>query len=359
MRKHLFFISTLLLPLFVSSQIEEIKTDSLSSRNLFIEDFSNQLNVKLDVTNSQVKYFIPYEGRDARIRTNQAISYGLVLSYKVLSFRLAIRPKLSENELENKGKTDNFRMRVKLLFDKWTHRLEFNYNRGFYIENTSDFDFENNIDNPSFKVQFPYLTTNILSGSSRYKFNDNYSVKALESNTEIQLKSAGTFQVGLNYALYFLKGTQDIKVADQDFINRDSYKEYTGFSPVFNAGYHYTFVFHNYWFVNAYGNPGMGVDFYNTKLYENNNVTNSSNAKLFFAFRTGITAGFNGKKIYFGGTYNYYLNTVKLKDKEVNLQPRENNFHLFLGYRFKAPKQVRKSVDYIEKNVPVFKKDSN
>ena len=354
MLKHLFFISTLLLPLFVSSQIEEIKTDSLSSRNLFIEDFSNQLNVKLDVTNSQVKYFIPYEGRDARIRTNQAISYGLVLSYKVLSVRLAIRPKLSENELKNKGQTDHFRLRLKLLLDKWTHRVDFNYTRGFYIENTSDFDFENNIDNPSFRVQFPYLTTNILSGSSRYKFNDNYSVKALESNTEIQLKSAGTFQVGLDYALYFLKGTEDIKVADEDFIHRDSYKEYTGFSPVFNAGYHYTFVFHNYWFANAYGNPGVGVDFYNTKLYNNNTTTNSSNTKLFFTFRTGISAGFNGRKIFFGGAYNYNINTVKLNDNEINLQPRENNFHLFFGYRFKAPKQVRKSLEFIEKNVPVF-----
>ncbi len=142
---------------------------------------------------------------------NLNVSYGIVFSYRFLSLRLGVRPSLSESELENKGKTDRFRLRVKLLFDKWTHRLGYSYMRGFYVDNTNEF--ENELENPSFKIQFPRLTTNILSGSSYYKFNDNYSVKAIESNTEIQLKSAGTFLVGFDYALYFVKGMTALFVA--------------------------------------------------------------------------------------------------------------------------------------------------
>jgi hypothetical protein len=355
--KYLFYISTLLLPLLVYSQNEDIKTDSLSSLNPFIQDHSNQLNIKLDVTNEQINYFMPYDGTKAEIRSNLTVSYGIVFSYRFLSVRLGIRPKLSESELENKGKTDRFRLRVKLLFDKWTHRLGYNYTRGFFIENTSEFN--NEIENPNFKIQFPYLTTNILSGSSHYKFNDNYSVKAIESNTEIQLKSAGTFLAGIDYALYFLKGADDVKLEDQVITNRDLYSEYSGFSPIFNAGYHYTFVIHKYWYANAYANPGLGIDFYNTKFYNNNESTSSASTTMFLTFKTGISAGYNGEQIYYGGEYNYGINSEKYDIDDAVLQPIKNSFHLFFGYRFKAPKQLRKPVEYIENKVPVLKKDGN
>ncbi len=190
-----------LIPVFIFSQEKLILEDSIPNNSKFIEDYSNQLNIKFDVTNDRVSYFIPFETSQAEIRSNLNISYGLVFSYKFLSVRLGMRPKLSENELKNKGETDRFRLRVKFLFDNWTHRLEYNYTRGFYIENTSEF--ENDIKNSNFKVQFPYLRTNILSGSSNYKFNGNYSMKALESNTEIQLKS--TARAGFNYALLLCK----------------------------------------------------------------------------------------------------------------------------------------------------------
>ena len=346
-----------MLPILDYSQNDEAKTDSLSSLNPFIKDYSNQLNIKLDVTNEQVGYFFPYENGKAEIRTNLNVSYGIVFSYKFMSVRLGVRPKLSEGELENKGKTDRFRLRVKLLFDKWTHRLEYNYRRGFYIDNTSEF--ENDIENPSFKIQFPYLTTNILSGSSHYKFNDNYSVRAIESNTEIQLKSAGTFLAGIDYALYFVKGTDHVKSEDQVIIKRDSFNEYSGFSPIFNAGYHYTFVLHKYWYTNIYANPGVGIDFYNIRFFNNNDYISSGNTSMFLTFKTGISAGYNGKKIYFGGEYKYSINSEKFDNEDITLQPIKNSFHLFFGYRFKAPKQVRKPVEYIENQVPILKKDTN
>jgi len=176
--KYIFYLIFLLLHFLVYSQNKKTKTDSLYHLNPFIEDFSNQLNIKLDISDEQVEYYIPYENDiKAEIITNLNISYGVVFSYKFLSVRLGIRPKLSESELENKGETDRFRLRVKLLFDKWTHRFEYDYTRGFNIKNTNDF--EPTAENSEFRIQFPYLTTNVFYGSSNYKFNDNYSVKAI------------------------------------------------------------------------------------------------------------------------------------------------------------------------------------
>ncbi|MCP4484260.1 MAG: DUF4421 domain-containing protein [Flavobacteriaceae bacterium] len=345
-----------LIPVFIFSQENLILEDSIPNNSKFIEDYSNQLNIKFDVTNDRVSYFIPFETSQAEIRSNLNISYGLVFSYKFLSVRLGMRPKLSENELKNKGKTDRFRLRVKFLFDNWTHRLEYNYTRGFYIENTSEF--ENDIKNSNFKVQFPYLRTNILSGSSNYKFNGNYSMKALESNTEIQLKSTGTFLAGFNYAFYFVNGTDRIKLENQELLQRTSYNDFSGFSPVFYIGYHYTFVFHNYWYLNVYLDPGIGFDFYQNKFNNQGESYDNLNTNVFFQVKSGFSAGYNGRKIYFGGTFKYNYNSDKVENNTLGLQPIKNSFHLFFGYRFKAPKQVTKPIKYIEEKVPVLKQNN-
>ena len=112
-------IFVLLFPVFIFSQEKSILEDTIPNNSNFIQDFSNQLNIKFDVTNDRVSYFIPFESRQAEVRSNLNISYGLVFSYKFLSVRLGFRPKLSEAELENKGKTDRFRIRIKFLLDNW------------------------------------------------------------------------------------------------------------------------------------------------------------------------------------------------------------------------------------------------
>jgi hypothetical protein len=349
-------IFVLLFPVFIFSQEKSILEDTIPNNSNFIQDFSNQLNIKFDVTNDRVSYFIPFESRQAEVRSNLNISYGLVFSYKFLSVRLGFRPKLSEAELENKGKTDRFRIRIKFLLDNWIHRLEYNYTRGFYIENTNEF--ENDITNSNFKVQFPYLRTNILSGSSNYKFNNNYSMKAIESNTEVQLKSTGTFLAGFNYAFYFVNGTEKIKLENQELVQRASYNEFSGFSPVFFIGYRYTFVFHKYWYTNAYVDPGVGIDFYQNKFYNQTGSYDEIKTNVFFQVKSGISTGYNGRKIYFGGAYKYNFNSDKVENNTLGLQPIKNSFHLFFGYRFKAPKQVTKPIEYIEKKVPVLKQNN-
>lgn len=353
--KLLYLIS--LFPLLAFSQETEQQQDSIANTiNPFIEDHNNQLNIKFDITNDYSTIFIPYEGEKATFKSNLKASYGFVFSYRFLSIRLGIRPGLSASEEKNKGNTDYFRFKVKLLFDKWIHHIEYNYQRGFYIENTQDIS--SNSTNSDFYIQFPHLTSNSIAGSSQYKFNKNYSVKAVESNTEIQLKSAGTFMVGLNYNFYGLKGTDAVKQEDGDEIEeRTEYNDYLGFSPILAGGYYYTFVLHSYWYVNIRANPGLGFDFYKITYYSESGTSNKNKSDVFFALNSGVSAGYNGKKFYFGGEYNYNIKSKKYVDDNVSLQPITDNFHVFVGYRFKAPKQVRKPIELIEDKVPILKND--
>ncbi len=352
--KQIFNLIFFCFPLLIFSQETNKGMDSIASNeNPYIEDHNEQLNIKFDVANDEIKYFIPYNGNKATLKTNLKTSYGFVFSYKFLSIRLGIRPNLSDSEKENKGETDFFRFRIKLLFDKWTHRLEYNYTRGFYIENTQEIT--TNATNSNFHIQFPRLTTNIITGSSQYNFNDNYSFKAIESNTETQIKSAGSFVAGLNYTFYNATGTDHIIQEGGEVIQDTEYNDYIGFSTILNGGYHYSFVFQKFWYLNASANPGIGIDLYKTTYHSEFGSVKENNNEIIFSLNTVGAAGYNGRKIYFGIEYNYNVNSEKFDSDNISLQPSRNSFHVFIGYRFKAPKQVSKPVDLIEDKVPILK----
>jgi len=354
----IFTIFILIIPFIAFSQEDKTSIDTIYSNNdnQYIENHSNQLNIKFEVSDESVNYFIAFEDSKANIKTNLNIRYALVFSYKFVSVRLGVRPGISEKEKENKGESSTFRLRIKLLFDKWTHQFEYDYNKGYYVEN-SQFFFTNE-NNSNFRLQFPNLKTQVLSGSSLYKFNNNYSIKAVESNTEIQLKSAGTFIPGVNYSIYNVTGADRIKNAQGEIVVRENYQEYNGFNATISAGYHYTFILHKYWYVNLFANPGVGIDFYKTTFYSPDASIERSFNDLFLSISAGTRAGYNGEKYFFGLEFDKQLNSKKFNENNIQFQPVGNNFRIFIGYRFKAPKSIKKPIDKIEEKIPILK-DNN
>ena len=340
------------------NSINQTDTDSISTLNPYIEDHTNRLNINMIVSNNQLEYVFPYNDKAASVKTNLSLSYGFRFSYKAFSVRLRYRPKLSASDQENKGKTDHFRFGFDILLDKWAHFYEYDYRRGYYIDNT---EFITGQEPSDFRIQFPSLTTNTFNGVSQYKFNKNYSIRAIESNTEIQLKSAGTFMPGINYTYYTFKGAnKEILGSETEITERNPYNEYKGLTLIIEPGYYYTYVLNNYWYANVFAAPGFGVDFYNNKeINTDSNVTNDENlSRKFFSFKTGTSLGYNGKKFYFGSELKYHAYSENFDKNEISLQPSKIIFQVFLGYRFKAPKQVSKPLDYIEDKVPALKKEN-
>ena len=232
-------LNSIILLLFISNYIVAqdngaIK-DSLSKTetNLYIEDYKKQFNVKFDISNDILQYNFPKEKVKLNIKPNLNIKYAFVLSYKFASLRLGIRPRVSDEDKKNKGDSNSFRIHFKLLFDNWSHFFEYNHDRGYYVVNTEDF--VPIIPKSEFRIQFPNLTTDIFSGSTTYKFNENYSVRAIESQTEIQIKSAGSIMSGLNYNLYSIKGNDKIKFSEDEIIIRESYTDTQGFNLSVNT----------------------------------------------------------------------------------------------------------------------------
>ena len=319
--------------------------------NEYIIDYKNRFNVKLEVSNDISSFNIVNDDVDLNLKPNLELRYAVVFSYKFLSVRIGIRPNISDEEEEKKGGSDTFSLRFQLLFDNWNHVLEYNINKGYYVSNTNDFIDSNN----GTKIQFPEMSSHVLFGTSSYKLNKNYSMRAFQSQTEIQIKSAGSFMPGISYTFYSLTGTDVIKDINGDRIYRDEYNEYSGINVAANAGYYYTFVLKKYWFLNAYAVPSAGIDFYKSKIYTSEGSTNANSNALFAALNYGFGGGYNGDKIFFGAEAKNRLTNEKFSSGKVSITPKTNHYSVYFGYRFKAPKTIRRPVEYIEDKVPILK----
>jgi hypothetical protein len=341
----------------LSAQEQEIKKDQPADSiyNEYIIDYKKRFNVKLEVSNDIATYDIVNDGLELALKPNLNLRYAVVFSYKFLSVRLGIRPKISDEQKEEKGGSDTFRLRFQLLFDNWNHVLQYSIDKGYYVSNTADFiDTDTKI-----RLQFPEMSSNVFFGASSYKFNKNYSMRAFQSQTEIQTKSAGSFMPGISYNFYSLTGTGIVKDLNGDRILRDVYSEYQGMNFALLAGYYYTFVLKKYWFINAYGVPSAGMDFYNADIYDPAGKTKRSFNDLFLALNYGFGGGYNGDKIFFGTEFKRRLTNEKFNSNKIRVTPTQNEFSVYFGYRFKAPKTISKPVDMIEDKVPILKDGTN
>lgn len=330
-------------------------TSTNSNRNLFIEDYNNQLNIKFDVSNEVENYYLPFEQGILNVKPNLGTRYALVFNYRFVSLRLGIRPKPSSESMENEGESKSFRLKIKFLFDNWSHQFEYNYIQGYYVNNSTDIFAEYTGYDSNRHVQFPSFTTSVFSGSSIYKINKNYSLKATESQTEIQLKSTGSFMPRIDYQIYSIYGTDILINKQGEEIQRDNYNTYLGFNTVFNMGYYYTFVHKRNWYLNLFAIPGVGFDLYENTKVTMENITSNAYFDMLMSFQTGAGIGYNSKRYYYGMEYSYRLTNDKYDGERIQFYTTRNEFHVFIGYRFKAPKTIKNSVDKIEEKVPMLK----
>ncbi|MDH3322575.1 MAG: DUF4421 domain-containing protein [Flavobacteriaceae bacterium] len=332
-----------------------VMQDSLvdSDSNSFIEDHKNQLNIKFDISNDIPKYFITFDDQKVGIKPNLNLRYALDFNHKFASVRLGIRAPVSDAEKEEKGDSYVLNLRVKLLFEKWAHKFEYLYVRGYHIDNSENLT-ENDI---QYQIQFPRLKTNIYKGSTAYKFNENFSLRAVASQTEIQTKSAGSFMPSIDYWLYTIRGTDEIINVLGEPDKRDTYNNFKGFTTVLNAGYYYTYVYKKYWYAHAYLSPGLGADFYTIESYSPDQNTNQNQTNFVVSLKSGIAVGYNSQKYYFGLAYNNRSTKENPYTDTFEFHSSRNIFHAFIGYRFKAPKPVAETIEYLEKKVPILDKD--
>lgn len=339
MKRFSFFLM-LLLPFYGSAQLEE----DYSSSSYFAK-MNNTLNLRLDLDND-VRSF-EYEGVDDNysVEPNTNLRLGVAINYRWISLKIGFSPKfLQADDSELKGKTKIFKLSLNIWYKDFMQNFDYNQVKGYYVSGFEDQvlgSFQANDD----YIILPDLKTLSFTGTTWYRFNENYSFKAVANQNEIQTKSTGSFIPSLYYG-YF------------EITDKTTPEDIKSLFGILNAGYYHTFVINNSWYSNLGLSAGLGAEF--NKLITRQDegqpdiVTRHSNVAASISTQIGL--GYNSTRFYGGTTLNGSA-TNRGDQSIIKFNSVRGYFKIYVGYRFDAPKSFERGMDWIESKNP-FKKNN-
>lgn len=343
--KPLFYLVLLMVPHQLFSQNEASVNIQGSKSSDYILNPDTLLNIKLNVNNEQEWFVI--EGDDFRydIRPNFSLGTSINASYRFLTVGVGFVPKAipGNNDEETKGSTKALLFKLNVFHHNWGQQFAVGQVQGYYIANTSDFIPDWKSGDPY--IQQPDLNVQFLRGTTFYKFNRNFSLQAISNQTEIQLKSAGSFIAGLDYSYYNIDNKSEDK-------SQQSSQRSQNIQVIAEVTYLYTFVLNSKWYIAAGLTPGIGVEAtkLTTRFPEEQVVTNYDRAVYRLKGVSGI--GYNSTRFYSGCEVRLGRSVKNDNISSVKQYSSRLNFQVFVGYRFNTPKIVKKTADYLDKINP-------
>ena len=336
-----FLIIPLLLicSLDVNAQIKD--TIDIKNEDGWIEKMSDKIAIDVSLNNS-------YKIFEVKTSTNKFILYPntpnnlrLKFNYRFISFGFQFAPDfIPGNGDENiRGKTKSFELGTSLIFKHWYFDVSYSKIKGFYLENSNEHIAWAEGDP---YIQFPDLYYKGFSIGSGYINNSKFSFRSLTSQTERQLKSAGSFIPALNFRYYIIDNNS----------SETSTQKTNNIEASVGPGYAHTFVIKEKFYVSL----GLlaSVGYLNTKLTTRQPtgdiISNQDNFIFRWDGKTGI--GYNGRTLYTGIYAN--ISGTKYNQENTSVVNFETRifYHLFLGIRIKSPSYIERKVTKLENKFP-------
>tara|TARA_A100001234_G_scaffold220889_1_gene234980 strand:- start:688 stop:1698 length:1011 start_codon:yes stop_codon:yes gene_type:complete len=219
---------------------------------------------------------------------------GAGISYKWFSVSSSLF-KLSEPNENQKGITNQFDLQWNFYLRFFSIDLRMQRHEGYYLENSKTIKNWDEIKNGLY--QRSDLITSSLGGNIRYNLNyKKYSPRAIFSQTERQLKSAGSLSYGFRWNILNMESDSSIIPANLNSTFVEFKLDRLYFSDFgYGFGYGYTFV-RDQWFFNI-GFMGFIVH-QNVKFIENGTLQKQISLQVNFQSRTAL--GYSNDKIYIG-----------------------------------------------------------
>lgn len=347
-RKHIFYSSQFalivlvifcLLPNFSLAQSENYNNDEPDTEA--IAKMKEYLTTKLSLS-SDVRGFINQTCPTKRydIEPNSKNVLRAALNYRWLSLTAATTAKFlpGNNNDALKGKTKSTSYSLNFSFSHLQQNISYNRIKGFYLANTSIFQ-------PGSYKLFPNLVYSGFEGKTAYKFNKDFSLSALNTQTERQLKSEGTFMPSVSYRYYIIDDQTPLT-------EQNSSQKSNNLEVIFSAGYLYTLVIDQKWYASAGVAPGLG--FIHTKSFTRTIHSTDISASLapLVHLELPLSVGYNSYRFFTGfqfdvavGAYSHFHTT----DVIVN---NHSTYQLFMGYRFDAPETLKRITHFAEDHRP-------
>lgn len=308
----------------------------------WIENFNHKIGIDFSFNNSYETFQIKTPTTQFTLYPNTATKLRLNVNYRFFSLGIQYAPDfIPGNGDENlKGKTKTFELKTSFIFKHWFTHISYSKVKGYYLKNTVDFI--PIMEGDPF-IQFPDLHYFGIINSIGYSSNSKFSFRSLTSQTERQLKSAGSFIPTLQLGYYGI----------DDRSSGNSTQKSANFESSIGPGYVYTFVHKQAFYLSLGLQASLG--YLNTKLTtrqpEENIITFQDNLVYGWDTRAGI--GYNGRKFY-SGIYST-ISGLEYKQQSTTAKNYETRilYHFFLGIRISAPEIAKRKVNQIE---TLFKK---
>lgn len=332
MIKNYFLIFWLLIHSFCFPQ--EAPNDSLKKQrtsNAFIALYEDDVKVRLGLSNSFNSFHIKDgpTNLDFTLSPNQQLKTTLTVIYKFIEIDLGYTPRFIRFNKDDaiRGTSKFFTLGTRLYFGQWMQDLHYSKTKGFYVDK-ADIGIDENILFPNFRVQK-------IGGSTSYIFNENFSYRAINLQSEWQRQSAGSFMPSLSY--YFTQ------------IKNDSNSKDNGFDFAVGPAYYYNWVLSQRFLISGGAYGGLGYN--STKTIYQDGTPDEVVEGISLQTQFRFTLGYSTSHFYTGATASlnsfYYDSTPR-----THVQDRQQFFELYIGYRFKGPEKIKNILE----NPPLLNK---
>lgn len=299
----------------------------------YVDRMNDYVNVKISVKDEAELFVMKSKGQLYLIYPNSGVTIKANMSYKAMSAGFSYVPMFLRvnKEVVQRGRSSGISFTFGLIHDHWFHDFLFRYNQGFYIKNTSDFV-------PQWQagdvyLQRPKMTYACLEGRSGYKFNSKFSLRTLNTLTERQLKSTGSFMLTGVYRYYRIHTTA-LPLAG------DSLQRSYNIELAINAGYFYTWVFKKGMYFSAGLNPGLGIVRADVRLKNPQDQYSQAYTRPVIGVEMLATLGYNGERFLAGVYANINASSVAFGNAPVLNTDSRKLYLLFIGYRLSPARGI-------------------
>ncbi|SHL38376.1 protein of unknown function [Chitinophaga jiangningensis] len=304
------------------------------------------LTVKLSQSTDVEKLAVITPTTEIRLSPNAASVTRLGVSYRFLSASYSYIPRFipGNNDDAEKGKTKGGSFSAGISLPHWMQELSYSRVKGYYLENTSDFNPDWTPGKPY--IQFPDLVFTQFEGMTAYKFNADFSANAILTQSERQLKSAGSFVPRLLYR-YYINNDKSTPTPG-GFTQKGKNLEL-----LIGAGYYYNFIIRERFYAALGLAPGAGYIFsWITTRAGDGTTAYGSQQNFIFRLDGLVSIGYNGPRLFAGAYTRIIESAFRQERSQVITEDDRVMFQVVLGYRFKAPRLLKAGVDKLESKMP-------
>jgi hypothetical protein len=313
--------------------IQSIVQDSLKpvvydQENEYIHIYKNRITGRIFFVNTSNTINVNDRNSDVsfKLTPNKQDRIGASVSFRALTISYSFAPDfLAENK--DNGDSKLFNLGFRTYFGKhWMQTLDIYNEKGFFAVN-------NNL-----SIPFPEFKSFKIGGATSFIFNENLSFRAIVSQDEKQIKSAGSFIPRIVY--YYTKFNLKTDSVDEVL---------NSFDIVFAPSYYYNFVPTKNLFISTGVSAGLGLNHSRNK--DNNLIKPDENlTSLVTEFNVRGSLTYDISDFYIGAHYNYLILNHNT-DRSSYVNDAIPYFQIFAGYRFKASQKMVNKADHINEKL--------